>query len=236
MMTIELRHVWHRYHRMTTWALEDVSAELKADRIILISGHNGGGKTTLLKIAALLYRPLRGEVVTNGQSFWEMSEAERIAIRRRIAYVHERPILIRGSVLENIAYPLRIRRLDSRDAARRMEKVMGELELMELADKSAKELSAGQSQLVAIARALVAEPELILLDEPFAHLDSKRSELVAVALQERRASGAGIVIASHGRGDMPDGLEPDEVIVLEEGRIRWRRQYPESSERREEKN
>ncbi len=220
MMVIELRGIWHKYPGMAAWALENISAELTSGRVILVSGHNGSGKTTLLKIAALLYRPLRGDVIVDGQSFWEMSEAEKIAARRKITYVHEKPILIRGSVLENIAYPLRIRGLDSRNVAERAEIIMKELELMELADKNAKELSTGQSQLVAIARALAVEPELILLDEPFAHLDSERSRLVAAALQERRRNGAGIVIASHGGGELPDELEPDEVIVLEEGRIR----------------
>jgi ABC-type sulfate/molybdate transport systems ATPase subunit len=98
--------------------------------------------------------------------------------------------------------------------------IMRELELMDLADKSTKELSAGQSQLVAIARALAAEPELILLDEPFAHLDSWKSELIAQVLQARRRNGVGIVIASHGRGELPEGLEPDRIIILEDGRIR----------------
>lgn len=220
MITIELRNIWYRYPGMTAWALENVSAELKSGRVILISGHNGSGKTTFLKIAALLYKPLRGEIMVDGQSFWKMNEIEKIMIRRRIAYVHERPILIRGSVLENITYPLKIRGLDSRDAVERVGRIMKELGLMKLADKSAKKLSAGQSQLIAIARAIAAEPELILLDEPFAHLDSRRAEFVAAALRERGKNGTGIVIASHGRGELPDILEPDEIITLEEGRVK----------------
>lgn len=235
MIKIELSGIWHRYPGMSAWALENVSAVFSSSRIILVSGHNGSGKTTLLKIAALLYRPLRGEVMVNNRSFWKMNEIEKAMIRRSIAYVHEKPILIRGSVFENIAYPLKIRGLDRRDVAEKVEKVLGELELVEYVDKSAKELSAGQSQLVAIARALVADPELIFLDEPFAHLDTGRSELVAMAFRERRRNGAGIVIASHGGGEMPDGLEPDEVMMLEGGRIRWR-QAPERLERCEEKD
>jgi len=141
-------------------------------------------------------------------------------VRRRITYIHEKPVLMRGSVLENIIYPLRIRGLGREDAAMKAKTIMRELELMDLADKSTKELSAGQSQLVAIARALAAEPELILLDEPFAHLDSWKSGLIAQVLQARRRNGVGIVIASHGRGELPEGLEPDRIIILEDGRIR----------------
>jgi len=220
MITIKLRGVWHRYLDASSWALKDVSIELGSDEIILVAGHNGSGKTTLLKIAALIYRPTRGEVAVDGRDFWMLDEAEKIMVRRRITYIHEKPVLMRGNVLENIMYPLRIRGLGREDAAMKAKMVMRELELMDLADKSAKELSAGQSQLVAIARALVAEPELILLDEPFAHLDSRKSGLVAQALQARMRNGVGIVIASHSRGELPEGLELDRIIVLEDGRIR----------------
>jgi ABC-type multidrug transport system ATPase subunit len=220
MTTIELRGVWHRYPGASSWAIKGISAEFGSGEITLVSGHNGGGKTTLLKVAALIYRPSCGEVTVDGRGFWMLEEAEKIMARRRIAYVHEKPILMRGSVLENIAYPLRIRGLSQGDAARKAGEVMGELGLTGLMHKSAKELSAGQSQLVAIARALVAEPELILLDEPFAHLDSRKSELVAQALQARRRNGIGIVMASHGRGELPEKLEHDRVIILEDGQIK----------------
>lgn len=222
MMIIELRDIWHQYSGMPTWVLENVSIELESGKIILISGHNGSGKTTLLKIAALIYRPLRGEVMVDGRSFWEMNDAEKIVVRRRITYVHEKPMMIRGSVLENIMYPLKLRGFSLSNVIEKARIIMDELELIELANKSAKELSAGQSQLIAIARALAMEPELIFLDEPFAYLDSRRSKLVAEALQRRRKSGIGIVIASHGREEILGGLEPDEVIVLEIGRIKQR--------------
>ncbi len=220
MITVKLRHVWHRYPGMIGWALKDISTEFGSRRIILVSGRNGSGKTTLLKIAALLYKPWRGEVTVDGQSFWEMDEAEKIMSRRRIAYVHEKPILLRGSVLENVAYPLRLRGLKWGNAASKAEEIMRELELVELADKDVKELSAGQSQLAAVARALVADPELIFLDGPFAHLDSRKSELVGQVLRARERNGAGIVIASHGRGELPKGLEPDKIIALEEGQVK----------------
>jgi len=220
MITIRLRGVWHRYPDASSWALKDISVELGSGEIILVAGHNGSGKTTLLKIAALIYRPTRGEVAVDGRGFWILEEAEKIMVRRRITYIHEKPVLIHGSVLENIMYPLKIRGLGREDAAMKARMVMRELGIVDLADKSARELSAGQSQLVAIARALVAEPELILLDEPFAHLDGWKSGLVAQALQARRRNGVGIVIASHSRGELPEGLEPDRIVVLEDGRIR----------------
>jgi tungstate transport system ATP-binding protein len=218
-ITIELRDIWHRYPGASSWALKEVSVELGSGEITLVAGHNGSGKTTLLKIAALIYRPTRGKVAVDGRGFWILDEMKKIMVRRRIAYIHEKPILMCGSVLENILYPLRIRGLSREDATMRAEEVMRELELMNLADKRARDLSAGQSQLVVIARALVAEPELIFLDEPFAHLDSWKSGLAAQALQARRRNGVGVVIASHGRGELPEGLEPDRIIMLEDGRI-----------------
>jgi len=219
LITIELRGIWHRYPGISNWALKDISATFSSGKLILVSGHNGSGKTTLLKIAALLYRPWHGEIIVEGCNFWKMNEAEKIKIRRKITYVHEKPILLRGSVFENVAYSIRIRGVDRCDATEKAESIMEELELIKLSDKSAKELSAGQSQLVAIARALVADPELILLDEPFAHLDTRKSKLLSQALKVRRKNGVGIVFASHSRGKLPEDLEPDEVIVLEEGQI-----------------
>jgi len=109
MIIIKLRGVWHHYPDASSWALKDVSVELGSGGITLVAGHNGSGKTTLLKIAALIYRPTRGEVTVNGRDFWILEEAEKIMVRRRITYIHEKPVLTRGRVLENIMYPLRIR-------------------------------------------------------------------------------------------------------------------------------
>lgn len=219
MTTIELRGVWYRYPGMNGWALREVSTKFSSGKLTLISGHNGSGKTTLLKLGALLYRPMRGVVMVDGRSFWSLDDSERTGIRRRVSYLHEKPILLSGSVLENIAYPFRIRGIGWEAAAERAQEIMRELELLELAGRSARGLSAGQAQLVALARVLAAGPELLFLDEPFAHLDSRRLELVGRALHSRMKRGMGIVIASHARGELPEGLRPEEVIVLEEGRV-----------------
>ena len=219
MITIELRGVWHRYPSTSNWVVKDVSVTFSSGKLILVSGHNGSGKTTLLKIASLLYKPWRGEVIVDGYNFWEMNENEKIKIRRKITYVHEKPILLHGSVFENVAYSLRIRGFNQHDAVKKAENIMEELELIELSYKSSRELSAGQSQLVAIARALVIDPELILLDEPFAHLDTRKSELLIQALKVRKKSGVGIVLASHSRDKLLEGLDPDEIILLEGGQV-----------------
>jgi len=182
---------------------------------VLIRGPNGSGKTTLLKIASLIYRPTSGRVYADGLDFWELGEGDRISIKRRVAYVHDRPIMLRGSVEYNITYGLWIRGIGGVEARERCWGVMEELGIESLAGASAYSLSAGQTHLVAIARALAVEPEIIFLDEPFTYLDSRRKSLLVEALRKRRISGHGLVIVSHDV-EAAMGVGIDRVVDMEE--------------------
>ncbi|ALL01964.1 ABC-type cobalt transport system, ATPase component [Pyrodictium delaneyi] len=193
---IRLKDVWYRYSD-NNWVLRGIDVEIREGEVLAIVGPNGAGKTTLMKIAAGIYRPMRGRVEAWGRDLWEAPGAERLALRRRIVYVHERPILIRGTVLDNIVYGLRIRGLDREKAQRRALEAARLLGIDGLLDRPATGLSRGQQQLVAIARALAVEPKILLLDEPFAHLDREKRRLLLNVLEKLASSGTGAAIATH---------------------------------------
>ncbi len=218
-LKIYLREVWFKYEPMGEWVLRRITLDFTSDKTVIIRGHNGSGKTTLMKIASLIYKPTRGEVIVSGKSFWDLGEGERSDLKRRVVFVHEKPIMLRGSVRYNVKYSLKIRGIDGEGAEKRYREVAEELGLRAIEDKPSHRLSAGQAQLVAIARALVAMPEIIFLDEPFAYLDSGKRDLLIEVLRKRRKSGVGLAIVSH---DMEAALRvgADLMVVMEKGEIR----------------
>ena len=216
-MSIKLENIWFRYPRSERWALEGISITFKEGEISVIIGPNGSGKTTLLKIASLLYKPSKGSVKLWGRDFWTLDKAERISFRRRLVYIHEKPILLKGTALYNIAYPLLLRgfpRDDALDLGRRLLERFG---ISSLADKPASTLSAGEAQLTSILRAVAINPRFLFLDEPLAHLDLEKRSLVTSVMKELAKSGAGIVIATHDYS-LAYSIS-DRVVLLEEGRI-----------------
>lgn len=193
---IELKSVWFKYDKR--WVLRDVNIAFKRGTIVVITGPNGSGKTTLMKVAGLIYKPTRGEVLYNGVNIWFLPKQERLKMRRNVVYVHETPILLRGTVKDNLTYGLKLRGYSEDRMREEIESIVESLRLRSLLDKRASELSAGQSQLVAIARALIVKPQILLLDEPFAHLDKEKRSIVSTLLRKcAKEKSMGIVLATH---------------------------------------
>jgi len=211
---IRVEGAWLWYPGSREPALRGVSARFTPGRLTVVVGHNGSGKTSLLLVAALLLRPQRGRVLVDGVPAWESGLAGQL--RGRIVYVPERPILFRGTVLDNIALGPRLRGLDREEARARALEAARRLGIDGLLHRSARALSRGQASLVTLARALAAEPEALLLDEPLANLDSKRRALVASALAELASQGHTIALASH---DRAAAEAAHETLTLEEGRL-----------------
>ncbi|MEJ5240596.1 MAG: ATP-binding cassette domain-containing protein [Anaerolineales bacterium] len=136
--------------------------------VLAIIGPNGAGKSTLLLTLARLLKPERGEILLNGQP---ISEIPDLIYRRRIALVLQDPLLFDTSVYENVAIGLRFRNLPKSEIHPKVESWLRRFEIAHLAERRAAELSGGEGQRVSLARAMVLEPELLLLDEPFAALD-----------------------------------------------------------------
>ena len=147
---------------------------VRSGELLAVIGPNGAGKSTLLRVLAFLERPLRGIVTFQGRALGR--EAERLAVRRRMASVFQEPLLCDASVGANVRLPLRFRGLDRALAERRAAPWLERLGIAPLAARAAATLSGGEAQRTSLARALASEPEVLFLDEPFAALDPPTRE------------------------------------------------------------
>ena len=186
--------------------LGPLDLEIAGRGITVVIGPNGSGKTTLLRALHGLDRLREGEVA------WAVPTDEA---RVRQAFVFQSPVLLRRSARENIAYPLRLRRTG--DIAGRVEATAARLGLAALLDQRAASLSAGEQQKLALARALVVEPEVLFLDEPCASLDGAATRDIEAALREAANSGTRIVMSTHDMGQAR--RLATEVLFLNRGRI-----------------
>ncbi|MFL6654338.1 MAG: energy-coupling factor ABC transporter ATP-binding protein [Sulfurifustis sp.] len=164
---------------------------------LLLSGRNGAGKTTLLKIIAGLESPDDGWVQL-GDNTLPWSKA-RQRYRRDVIYLHQQPYLFDCSVAENVGYGLRSAGMGRAEIARRVAQALETAALAHLAGRNARELSGGEKQRVALTRALVLAPRLLLLDEPLASLDADARERTLAFVQELKRSGIAVVLTSHER-------------------------------------
>jgi len=202
---IELDGLERRYGERV--ALTDVSARVERGQTLAVLGANGAGKTTLLQVLAGLLRPHGGRAVVLGAEL----PGERWKLPGRVGYLGHEPLLYRElSARENLRYHARLHGVD----AERVSVVLGAVGMERRADDPVRELSRGMVQRVAAARAVLHEPELLLLDEPRANLDP-----AAVAQLEPligRPSGRTRVLVSH---DVRGALaEADAVLRLHQGR------------------
>lgn len=164
-MFLELQHIAKEYKDKQV--LNDVNLNLEAHQTLSILGKSGCGKSTLLKIIAGIEHQDKGKVVLNGKDISQIKSNER-----NIVYLFQEPLLFPNlNVFENIAFGLRIRKIASADVKVKVLEMLSNLELMEHSKKMPHQISGGQKQRVAFGRALIINPPLILLDEPFSSLD-----------------------------------------------------------------
>ena len=205
LQAIELRGLVRRFGERIV--LRDVSASVPAGATLAVLGRNGAGKSTLLRILATLLRPHAGEVQVLGEAL----PRRGFAVRGRLGFLAHDPLLYRDlSGRENLAYHARLHGV----AAGRVEEVLEAVGMRERADEPVRLLSRGMVQRLAVCRAVLHRPSLLLLDEPLANLDPAVVELVAPLIG--RGSGATRVLTSH---DPQAALaEADLVLGLEGGR------------------
>ncbi|HLW67068.1 MAG TPA: ATP-binding cassette domain-containing protein [Gemmataceae bacterium] len=168
--------------------------EVVQGEVLCLVGPTGAGKSTLLRLLAALERPTSG-VLRFGLQQRPIADIP-LAERRQIAMLFQRPLLLHGTVQANVEYGLRLRRI--RRYSEKARGLLNQLRLGEIAQQPALTLSGGQIQLVALARALAVDPQVLLLDEPTAHLDPAHVALVEEVVREyQRRVGATIVWATH---------------------------------------
>jgi ABC-type sugar transport system ATPase subunit len=156
-------------------AINNVSLEIKSGEFFVILGPSGSDKTTFLRIIAGLEKPTRGRIVIGETTVVDADRGIFVSPRERnVGMVFQNWALYPYmKVFDNIAYPLKIKRIPKHEIARRVREVTEILGISELLDRYPRQLSGGQQQRVALARALVKEPSVLLLDEPFSNLDAR---------------------------------------------------------------
>lgn len=185
-----------------------VNLTLDGEGACVVLGPNGAGKTSLLR---LMHGAAR---LTAGSIRWACPTAQA---RRAQAFVFQRPVMLRRTVLENIAYPLRIRGTGRREAMRRAGDWAGRVGLGGMLDRQAPVLSGGEQQKLALARALIAEPELLFLDEPCASLDGRAMREIEEILLTAKANGTQLILSTHDMGQAR--RLADRVVFMLHGKV-----------------
>ncbi len=212
---MELRNITFSYNGRNP-VFKNVNMRLEGNGVHFVVGPNGAGKTTLLKIIGLLYRPTGGELRLWNENPWKDGDL-LTRLRRKIVYVHEKPILLRGNVLQNLLYPLtKIRGIDEKEALSRVKKISDYMGINDLLQRDVRSLSAGQAHLIAVARAVSLNPDILLLDEPFSHLDTEKKKLLAAMIREEGSKKL-VIIATH--DTYLASKIGDRFIILENGRV-----------------
>jgi putative ABC transport system ATP-binding protein len=196
-MNIVLKDVWKTYdgHRHV---LQGVNLEIEPRQMVLVKGRSGSGKTTLLNLIGCIDVPSQGEIQLNGYDTASMSDKELANIRlHKIGIVFQSHNLIGDlNVYENVLLPMKIAKWHDGDW--RVKELLHTFDLTKYADKYPDEISGGERQRVAVARALANNPSVLLADEPTASLDLDNCDIVIDAFKKaNKEFGATVVIASH---------------------------------------
>ena len=192
---------------------------MQKGEIVAIIGKSGAGKTTLLQIIGTLDRPTQGQVLINGTDVFTMREKELAAFRNKhIGFIFQfHQLLPEFTALENVCIPAMIAREKESEYVARATKLLTELGLGERLNHKPNELSGGEKQRVAAARALMMSPDIILADEPTGSLDEKnKKELSELLLKLRKEYGQTILLVTH---DKELAAMADRVIEIKDGII-----------------
>ncbi|WP_438447771.1 sulfate/molybdate ABC transporter ATP-binding protein [Gorillibacterium sp. sgz5001074] len=211
-MHVEVKQLRKTFGSYT--ASDDVSFDIEKGKLIGLLGPSGGGKTTILRMLAGLEQPDSGEIVFNGKRVNDLPPQER-----SIGFVFQNYALFRHmNVFDNIAFGLTVKKWKKAAIAARVQELLELTGLKGLEKRYPNQLSGGQRQRVAFARALAPEPELLLLDEPFAAIDAKvRKELRSWLKETIRRVGITTVFVTH---DQEEAMEvADEIMIIQGGRL-----------------
>ncbi|HBG41428.1 MAG TPA: phosphonate ABC transporter ATP-binding protein [Porphyromonadaceae bacterium] len=192
-----------RTEEVETIALNSISMEVKEGEFVAVMGPSGCGKSTLLNILGLLDNPTSGEYYLDGKEVGHLKEKERTQTRKgKIGFVFQSFNLIEEmTVFENVQLPLTYLKVKASERKKRVEEVLRRMNISHRSGHFPNQLSGGQQQRVAIARAVIANPKLILADEPTGNLDSKNGKDVMDLLTELNREGTTIVMVTHSQHD-----------------------------------
>jgi len=179
-------------------ALAEVSCEIAAGELVFITGHSGAGKSTLVKLIAAIERPTAGSIVVDGQNLSSLRASALPWLRRKFGLVfQDQKLLFDRDALENVLLPLAIAGAPPREAKRRAQAALDKVGLLERARANPVALSGGEQQRLAIARAVVNRPAILLADEPTANLDAESAAQIFAIFRAFHAVGVTVIVATH---------------------------------------
>jgi len=195
---IHFQNVSKEYENLT--ALHDLTFSIERGEMVFLTGPSGSGKTTLLKLIYLAELPDHGSITISGWDTTTLREASIPFIRRNIGVVFQDfRLLDNRNVFDNVSLALRIRGVGEREVKSRVADALKTVNLRHKADSYPRRLSGGEQQRVVIARAIVAEPTVLLADEPTGNLDPDTAEGVLRTFKDIHAKGTTILVATHNR-------------------------------------
>lgn len=199
-------------------ALSNVDFGVESGEYVAIMGESGSGKTTLLNIIATLDKPTSGEVLLNGKSIVDITEKEVSAFRRKnLGFVFQDfNLLDTFSLQDNIFLPLVLAGEDYKEMSRKLHPIAQQLGITEILRKFPYEVSGGQKQRAAVARALITEPQLILADEPTGALDSKAASQLLKIFSEINKKGQTILMVTH---SVMAASHAERVLFIKDGEV-----------------
>jgi len=199
-------------------ALREVTLTVAEGSLTLLTGPSGSGKTTLLSLLGALDRPSSGQVLFRGSVLSSFSDVALARLRRRMGFVFQGFSLIAGlPVWENITYPLVPQGMPRRERYALAQQLLSQMGMADKLDRSPIELSGGEKQRVAVARAFAGQPEVIFADEPISNLDAANRQAVLSLLEEYHRSGHTLILSTHDPGIVS---LPCTVYELEKGEVK----------------
>jgi cell division transport system ATP-binding protein len=199
-------------------ALEDITFRVEAGEFAVLTGASGAGKTTLLRLLYAAERPDRGSIIVNRRNVTRLARRRIPEFRRSIGVVFQDfKLLPTKTAFENVAFAQRVLAVPEREVRRRVADVLKRVGISHGKDALPLQLSGGEQQRIALARALVNDPALILADEPTGNLDDVLAQQILGLLYEVNADGTTVFIATHDRKLVASA--PGRVLTLEQGRL-----------------
>lgn len=197
-------------------ALSDVSFEIEKGEFVFLIGPSGSGKTTLFRMLIRDAVPTQGSIMVGSWDLVKLPKQKIPHLRKRIGVVFQDLKLLRDrTIFENVMFPLEVADMDTKQAKKRVEDILQQVGIIDHKDKFPIQLSGGELQRAAIARALAFSPDLLLADEPTGNLDNATSWEIVKLLQDINKAGTTIVMATH-NADIVNSLLK-RVLVLEKG-------------------
>lgn len=192
-------------------ALKSISLEMSGSKIIVLLGVNGAGKSTLMRILAGLENTDSGTILLNGQNSYSK------ALRQVSTLVFQKTVMFTMNVYDNLAYGLKIRKVSREEIAQRVPEALASVRLSGFEKRRAKKLSGGEQQRIALARAFLLDPKVLLLDEPTANLDPNSATIIEKAIVSQKSDRRIIVMATHNLNQAR--RLADEIVHIHNGEI-----------------